>query len=252
MKNIGPSNESGRGAVEFTTTHWSVVLQAGDEASPHAAEALELLCGTYWPPLYAYLRRQGHDPHECQDLVQEFFARMLRKDYLGLADPARGRFRTFLLSSLKNFLINEWKRGQRDKRGAGRVVLSLDATEAEAQYLRELAEELTPERLFERRWVTTLLERVLGQLGAEYGAMGAPAVFEQLKRFVWGEEPAGSYAEIGAGLGMSQGAVKVAVHRLRQRLRETLRAEIAQTAATPAEVEAELRYLIRVMSEPSG
>ena len=249
MKTSDTGESWTRGPAEFTTTHWSVVLRAGGGTSPQAAEALEDLCRTYWPPLYAYLRRNGREMHEAQDLVQEFFARLLSKDYLGHADPARGRFRTFLLSSLKNFLVNDWKHAHREKRGGGRVVLSLDGNSAEAAYLRELADSATPDLLYERRWATTLLNRVLAQLGTEYTDAGSSAVFDQLKAFVWGPPSTTTYADIAARLGMSEGAVKVAMHRLRQRFRDTLRAEISKTVATPTEVDEELRHLIRVMSE---
>jgi RNA polymerase sigma-70 factor (ECF subfamily) len=187
--------------------------------------------------------------HEAEDLVQEFFARLLKKDYLGHADPARGRFRTFLLSSLKNFLMNDWKHAHREKRGGGQTVLSLDANSAEVEYLRELADDAAPDRVYERCWAMTLLERVLAQLGTEYRAHGSSALFDQLKTLVWGHRNTTSYGDVAAQLGMSEGAVKVAMHRLRQRFREALRTEIAKTVATPAEVDEELRHLIRVMSD---
>ena len=223
-------------------------MRAGGGTSPQAVEALEDLCRTYWPPLYAYVRRNGREMHEAEDLVQEFFARLLKKDYLGHADPARGRFRTFLLSSLKNFLTNDWRHAHREKRGGGRAVLSLDAHSAEVEFLRELADGATPDRVYERCWATTLLERVLVQLGTEYSDNGSSALFDQLKVLVWGHQNTKTYSDVAALLGMSEGAVKVAMHRLRQRFRNALRAEIAKTVATPAEVDEELRHLIRVMS----
>jgi len=233
---------------QFTTTHWSVVLAAGHNESPSAAQALEKLCHAYWKPLYAYVRRQGHDEQDAQDLTQDFFARLLAMDYLSLADPARGRFRTFLLTSLQNYLRNEWKRTCRQKRGGGQPILSLDAAHAEAEYRLEPAEGLPPDLLYERRWAMTLLEEVLARLRLDYEANGSARLFDELKAFVWGDRNTASHAEIAAQLGLSEGAVKVAVHRLRRRFGELLRAEIAHTVNSPAEVEEELRHLINVMS----
>lgn len=233
----------------FATTHWSVVLAAGEETSAGSTQALERLCSTYWKPLYAYVRRYGHDTHEAEDLTQEFFARLLARESISVADPARGRFRTFLLSSLQNFLRNEWKRAQREKRGGGKPVLSLDAKRAEAEYSLEPVDDLTPERLFERRWAMTLLEQVLARVRADYKAAGTMALFDELKDYIWGEQNTTSYAGMGTRLGMSEGAVKVAAHRLRRRYRELLRDEIAQTVAHPQEVDDELRHLISIISE---
>ena len=233
---------------EFLTTHWSVVLAAGREESPTAAAALEDLCRAYWRPLYAYVRRQGHDAHEAQDLTQDFFARLLQKHYLELADPVRGRFRTFLLTSLKRFLINDWKRLSRQKRGSGREPFSLDAQSAEADYGIEPAEGLNPEQLYEKRWATTLLEHVLQKLQADYEAAGMTRLFDELKVYIWGEKSGISYADIGAHLGLTEGAVKVAAHRMRQRFRQLLRAEIGNTVANPSEIDAELQYLFEVIA----
>jgi RNA polymerase sigma-70 factor (ECF subfamily) len=235
-------------ASEFLTTHWSVVLAAGKVESPKAAAALEDLCRAYWKPLYAYVRRQGHDAHEAQDLTQDFFARLLEKHYLELADPARGRFRTFLLTSLKRFLINDWKRASRQKRGGGQEPFSLDSQSAEADYVFEPAEGLSPEQIYEKRWATTLLERVLGKLQADYEAAGMAALFNELKVYVWGEKSGLSYADIGAQLGLTEGAIKVAAHRMRQRFRQLLRDEIGNTVADPSEVDAELQYLFEVVA----
>jgi RNA polymerase sigma factor (sigma-70 family) len=233
---------------QFTTTHWSVVLAAGNNDSAGSAQALERLCRAYWKPLYAYVRRQGHNEHEAQDLTQDFFARLLAKGYLSLADPARGRFRTFLLTSLQNFLRNEWKRTQREKRGGGQPIISLDATQAEAEYRLEPAHELSPDQLYERRWTVALLEQVLARLRLDYEANGSVPLFDQLKAFVWGDRNTASHAEIALQLGLSEGAVKVALHRLRRRFGQFLRAEIANTVNDPTEVEEELRYLMNIMS----
>jgi RNA polymerase sigma-70 factor (ECF subfamily) len=235
-------------ANEFVTTHWSVVFAAGKMESPKAAAALEDLCRAYWKPLYAYVRRQGHDAHEAQDLTQDFFARLLEKQYLELADPARGRFRTFLLTSMKRFLINDWKRSSRQKRGGGQQPFSLEGQTSDEDYTFEPSESATPERIYEKRWATTLLERVLTNLQSDYESAGTGALFHELKVYVWGEKSSLSYADIASHLGLSEGAVKVAAHRMRQRFRQLLRAEIANTVADPNEVDAELQYLFEVIA----
>jgi RNA polymerase sigma-70 factor (ECF subfamily) len=237
------------GGGDFTTTHWSVVLKAGGTESPEATEALEALCRSYWYPLYAYVRRKGNSPHDAQDLTQEFFARLLERRYLRLADRTQGRFRTFLLSSLKNFLINDWKKGNREKRGGGQKVLSLDEETAESRFAAEPATAQPPDSLYDRGWAAILLDRTLAALRAEFEQSGKLDLFERLKVFVWGEKNALSYAAMATQLGMTEGAVKVAVHRLRQRYGELLRAEVAQTVSTPAEVKEELRYLVSVIRD---
>jgi RNA polymerase sigma factor (sigma-70 family) len=232
---------------DFCTTHWSLVLEAGREHSPAAARALERLCGVYWYPLYAYVRRQGHGPEDAQDLVQEFFARLLERHYLRLADRNRGRFRTFLLTSLQHFLINDWRKTRREKRGGSQRCLSLDEEMAESRFAVEPRIEQPPDDLYDRGWAAVLLECALAALRSELEQSGKLALFERLKVFVWGEKNALSYSAMAGQLGLSEGAVKVAVHRLRQRYGELLRAEIAQTVTTPAEVEEELRYLASVI-----
>jgi len=239
---------SGAGGGQFNTTHWSMVLLAGQTRAPHADAALESLCRTYWSPLYAYVRHQGRSAHDAQDLTQEFFARLLEKKYLRLAARERGRFRSFLLKSLKHFLINEWERGQSQKRGGGQKVFSLDDEAAERSYLQQPAGHLAPESLYDRLWATTLLERAMERLGANYAATGKRELFDQLKPLLLSEGTGESYRHAAGPLGLSEGAVKVAVHRLRQRFREVVRAEIAQTVATPAEVDEELRCLMAAMS----
>jgi RNA polymerase sigma factor (sigma-70 family) len=228
------------------------VLAAGDDASPRATEALEQLCRAYWYPLYAYVRRRNFSPHEAQDLTQEFFVRLLRNNELPKAGPEKGRFRFFLLLRLKHFLINEWERLRAEKRGGGRAALSLDEVTAEKLYALEPAHHLTPDRIFERRWALTLLETVLCRLRDEWTAAGKGPQFDALKVFLSAETGLPVYAEIGGRLGLSEGAVKISVHRLRERYRALIRDEIAQTVASPAEVDDELRHLLDVLREPLG
>lgn len=236
------------GDGNFCTTHWSVVLAAGRVDSTRAHDALEKLCQIYWYPLYVFVRRQGHNPHDCEDLVQAFFAQCLEKNYLGAADQAKGRFRSFLLIALKRFLANEWDKARTQKRGGGVRSISLDALTAEERYALEPAERLSADRLFERRWAMTLLEHVLGRLRQEQIAAGKGTAFELLKdSLTTGERT--PYAELAQRLGMKEGAVKVTVHRLRQRYRELLEAEIANTVASPEEVDEERRYLLSALSK---
>jgi len=232
----------------FTTTHWSVVLAAGHESSPGAQEALEKLCRTYWYPLYAFARRQGCTVEEAEDMTQEFFARLLAKNYLSLADPARGRFRSFLLTSLKNFLANEWRLVSRAKRGGGQQFIPLDAKDAEGRYAHEPVDEASPDKLYEKRWAATVLEQAMDRLHEEFRATGREKLFAELKAFVWGDRDVTSQVEVAARLRMSEGAVNVAVHRMRRHYRELLRAEIAETVASPAEVDEELHHLKTVLS----
>jgi RNA polymerase sigma factor (sigma-70 family) len=233
----------------FATTHWSVVLAAGQSADAQASEALEQLCRTYWYPLYAYVRRRGYSPEDAQDLTQEFFALFLRKEYFRLADRERGRFRTFLLHALEHFLINEWKRAQCAKRGGGTTAFSLDVAVAEQRYTSEPAVTLTPERAYEKQWAATLLEQVLSSLKQEYADAGNRRVFAELADLLWGKGGSVSFVEIGARLDMTEGAARGAMHRLRTRYRERLRREVAQTVAEPGAVDEELRYLISVVSQ---
>jgi len=229
-------------------THWTVVLAAGGNDSTQARQALELLCKSYWPPIYAFIRRQGYSPHDAQDLTQGFFARILEKNWIGAADRNRGRFRSFLLGTLKHFLANEWDRAAAQKRGGGQTPISIDIDSAETRCGIELADRMTAERIFERRWALTLLDEVLQRLRQEYVEAGREALFDHLKQTL--TEPSGSmpYLQIAARLKSTEGAVKVAVHRLRQRYRELLRAEIARTVASPDEVEDELRNLFAALS----
>src|SRR6266567_4670645 len=188
----------------FATTHWSVVLAAGQDASPGAQEALEKLCRAYWYPLYVYVRRQGQSPHDAQDLTQELFARLLEKRYLRLADPDRGKFRAFLLKSLKHFLVNEWQKARTQKRGGGQCLIPLDAEIAESRYAAEPVQALTLDQVYEKRWAVTLIEAVLAGLRESYAAAGRLPVFETLKGFIWGDQTTLSYAEAAPQLDLSE------------------------------------------------
>ena len=234
-------------AAHFTTTHWSDVLAAAGNDAPQATAALEKLCQTYWYPLYAFVRRKGRTPEDAEDLTQGFFARLISRRDFEVVRREKGRFRAYLLVSLKHFLANEWKRGQTQKRGGGQWFVPLDQVLAENLYSREPADAQTAETIFERRWATTLLEQVLIRLGAEYAASDRGPQFECLRSFLADETQTRTQAEIAAELGISEGAVKQAVHRMRQRYRELLREEIAHTVATVGDVEDELRHLIAVL-----
>ncbi len=231
------------GRARFTTTHWSVVLAAQRDSTPHAREALTQLCERYWHPLYAYLRRSGHSADEAQDLTQGFFARIFEKRTFREADPERGRFRSFLLASLKNFVANERERARANKRGGSAPPLSFEFDTAEEQYRIDPPSDETPDKVFDKRWALTLLQNVLERLRTELSRSDKDHVFEQLKSCLTGERPGVGYAEVGARLGMSEGAVKVAVHRLRRRFRDLLLEEISQTVSSPDEVEDEIRHL---------
>jgi RNA polymerase sigma factor (sigma-70 family) len=237
----------GRSGI-FATTHWSVVLLAGG-ASTAADAALEHLCRTYWYPLYAYVRRQGHSVDDAQDLAQSFFARLLERKYLRLADRNQGRFRTFLLTSLKHFLINDWKMENREKRGGGQKARSLDEEMAESRFATEPAIAQPADTLYDRGWAAVLLERALAALRAEFEQSGKLDLFERFKVCVLAEQSDLSYAKLALDLGMKENAVRVASHRLRQRYGELLRVEVAQTVSTPAEVNEELRYLVSVIRD---
>ncbi len=235
-------------AGQFRTTHWSVVLKAAQTKLPEADQALSILCQNYWYPLYAFIRRQGYSPHDAQDLAQGFFARFLEKKDFKVADRAKGRFRSFLLASLKHFLANEHDRAMAQKRGGKYSFVSLDEETAESRYRLEPSAELSAEKIFERRWALTLLENVLEQLREEFVSEGKLELFEELKTFLSGGKDSGSYAQVAERLGISEGAVKVAVHRMRQRYRKLLRSEIAKTVDDPSEIDTELRHLFSVMS----
>jgi RNA polymerase sigma factor (sigma-70 family) len=243
-----PSTEVADRRPVFVTTHWSVVLSARKKDSPQSAAALETLCRTYWYPLYAYVRRQGHSPPDAQDLTQGFFARLLQKDYLKAAAREKGRFRTFLIVALKRFLANEWDRDRAQKRGGGQLPLSLDTELAEERYRIEPVEGATADKIFERRWALTLLDRTLTRLRDEFTAAAKAEEFKLLKTCLTAERGDISYAGIAETLGQSEGTVRVAVHRLRKRFREIFREEIAHTVSSPEEIEEEVRYLMGVLA----
>lgn len=232
----------------FATTHWTVVLQAGARSTPESESALEQLCRSYWYPLYAYARRHGHSKEDAEDLTQGFFARFLKRNYLEGLSSEKGRFRAFLLTALKRYMANEFDYANRKKRGGGVAPLSLDWQDAENRYLIEPADHLSPDKLYDRAWALTLLERVIGQLREECVREGKAELFERLKPFLMIGKSAIPYPEAAADLKLSEGAVRLAVHRLRRRYRELLRQEIAQTLSNPEQVEEELGALFSAFS----
>jgi RNA polymerase sigma-70 factor (ECF subfamily) len=240
--------ESAQPRDYFATTHWSIVLAAQRSDPSRAHAALSKLCQTYWYPLYAFVRRQGHRPEDAQDFTQDFFARLLAKNYLAEVAREKGKFRSFLLAAMKHFLANEWDRARAAKRGGGQVLISLNDTDAERRYRLEPADPMSADKIFERRWAMTLLEQVLNRLRHEHVRAGKTELYEQLKACLSGGPNCAPYAELAARLKLTEGAIKVAVHRLRQRYRELLRDEIAQTVSGPAEVEEELRHLFSVLA----
>ncbi len=234
----------------FVTTHWSVVLAAGDTKSPKSAEALEQLCRTYWYPLYAHVRRHGHDHHGAEDLTQEFFARLLEHQWLTSVASEKGRFRTFLLVALDHFLANQWRRAQTLKRGGGRVIVSLDETRSdEERFSREPAMEAAPDQAFDRLWATTVLDQAMKRLQQELSARGKAARFDEWKMFLSREATAEDCESSGRRLGMSPGATTVAIHRFRERYGDLLRETVAQTVSETKDVDEELRYLFALLNE---
>jgi DNA-directed RNA polymerase specialized sigma24 family protein len=227
----------------FATTHWTVVLAAGNRGSRHADVALEELCRTYWYPLYVYVRRQTPTREDAEDLTQAFFARFLEKNYLEGLQSEKGKFRAFLLIALKHFLANEWDRARCQKRGGGVANLSLDLRDADTRYQINPADNLSPDKLYDRAWAVTLLEQVVTRLRDESIADGKGSVFEQLKPFLMVGKSAIPYGDAAAALGLNEGAVRVAVHRLRRRYRELLREQIRQTLSDPAQIDEEMRAL---------
>jgi len=235
-------------APAFVTTHWSVVLAAARSDTTRAQAALEHLCRIYWYPIYNFVRRQGHSTHDAQDLTQEFFARLLEKHWIADADQSRGRFRSFLLLMLKRFLVVEWRKANAQKRAGNLHPLPLPLDTAETRYTREPADNHTPEQAFEKQWALTLLDTVVRDLGADYEQDGNGRLFEVLKPTLTGSRETQPYAALASALNMSEGAVRVAVHRLRERYRQRLRAEVAHTVGSPADVDDELRHLFRVLA----
>lgn len=234
--------------ARFETTHWSLVLAAGRGESSQARQALAALCEIYWYPLYAYVRRQNYNVDDAQDLTQAFFARLIEKQDVQDARCERGRFRSFLLASMKHFLLNEARHRRALRRGGGETPLPLEVETAEGRYLREPPDTATPEAVFDRRWALTVLDRALGRLRRHAVDAGKTAEFDALKACLTGDIPHGSYRTLGEALGLSEGAVKVAVHRLRRRFQRALRAEISETVLTGADVEEEIQYLFRALT----
>ncbi|MGB7769383.1 MAG: RNA polymerase sigma factor [Verrucomicrobiia bacterium] len=232
----------------FATTHWTVVLAAGQHSTPQSDQAIEELCRTYWFPLYAYVRRRGHAKEDAEDLTQEFFARFLAKNYLAGLNAERGRFRAFLLASLKHFLANEWDKSQRQKRGGNIPHLSLDWQTADTQFQVAATNEPRPDKAFDREWAVTLLARVIKRLQIECEKDGHGNLFAELKIFLTAGKGALSHAEAAKTLGLDEGSVRTAVHRLRKRYRQLLRDEISQTLSDGADVDEEMRALFGAFS----
>lgn len=234
---------SGRPGREFDTTRWSIVVAAGRVSSPHSRQALAALCETYWLPLYGYVRRRVSDVSEAQDLTQAFFAELLQKNHVGAATPERGRFRSFLLTSLKHFLSKEWDRAKAQKRGGGRTPIALDFERADSRITLEPSVGLTPEQLYDRQWAVTLLSQIMDRLEREFRESDRGRQFEELKPFLVGEHSGTTYAVVAARLQMTETAARMAASRMRKRYRQLLREEIAQTVAGPEQVDDEIRKL---------
>ncbi|KPK40005.1 MAG: hypothetical protein AMJ65_10960 [Phycisphaerae bacterium SG8_4] len=243
MTNKSETHSTPGDTNEFATTHWSVVLSAGSPESTRYQEALERLCQTYWFPIYAYLRRKGYGANSAEDHTQGFFTHMIEMQDLCQADPNRGRFRSFLLSMLKHFMADQWDRSQAQKRGGGKKVLSLDFADAETRYKLEPSHQLSPDKLFEKSWALAVLDQTMAQLKAESSGTRRQTLFENLKAHLAGQSNTVPYRELATKLEMTEGAIKVAVHRLRQRYRELLREHIAQTVSGPEQIEDEIRAL---------
>jgi len=246
LTGIGPAAAGQKGAVAFATTHWSVVLTAQGE-SPAAEEALEKLCRMYWRPIYSFVQRQGVAPEEAEDITQGFFASLFERESLSAVRKEKGRLRSYLLGALKYFLADEQRRAMAIKRGKGQRLIPLEELRAENRVEMEPADPVTAELIYERRWASTVLERVLNSLKDQYRTAGNAALFDSLKQLLPDEPDAPSQAEIAAQLGMTENAVRQAFHRFRQRYQLLLREEIAHTVATPGDIEDELRHLIAVV-----
>lgn len=237
-----------RSRAWFVTTHWSVVLAAGDKADPRCRVALQTLCRTYWYPLYAYVRQKGYAVQDAEDLTQSFFAFLLEKDRLGSLVRDKGKFRSFLLTALNHFVTDQWKRASTARRGGGRTVLSLDMSDAEARFLQEPVDRITPEVLFEQNWAVTLLNTVFDRLQEEQRGQGKAEQFSQLRFCLTGRSSEVPYARLAERLGATEASIKVLVLRLRRHYRDLLQEEISHTVATPEEVQEELQYLMAVLS----
>ncbi len=243
-------NDDGIGGARehFLTTHWTMVVAAGEKTSARSLAALETLCQAYWYPLYAHVRRQGFDVHESQDLTQEFFHRLLSKNQLRMVDREKGRFRSFLLASLKHFLCNEWDRRKALKRGGGKAPISLDDEVAEARFQQECSNDLPPDEQFEKAWALALLERAMNRLRAEQGAAGKEAVFDVLKQFLSAKPAHGEYEDLSGELGMTANAIGVTVKRLRLRYRALIEMEVADTVADPGNVAEEMNHVLMALA----
>ena len=233
----------------FVTTQWSVVLKAGRADTIHARDALAKLCQTYWYPLYVYVRQRGHSTHDSQDLTQEFFAQLLERQSLISVNPRLGRFRSFILTAMNNFLVNEWNKALAIKRGGDCQTFSMDLAAAEERFDLEPADNSTPDKVFEKQWALTLLNEVLNRLEGEYRREGKSELFTALKQTLMGTRESQPYEELAVKLDMNEGAIKVAVHRLRKRYRELIRAEIADTLDRPQDIEEEMRHLFSALTE---
>jgi RNA polymerase sigma-70 factor (ECF subfamily) len=248
MSDADPAAPAGQGVRVFATTRWTVVLQAGGPTSEGSAAALEQLCRTYWYPLYSFARRSGLQAHDAEDATQSFFAYLLERDAIARADRERGRFRNFLLMAFKNFQSNERARQFAAKRGGGRSIVSLDELQAESRYQNEPQTNLTAEKLYDQKWAASLLDQVMNALRAEYAALSKGPLFDVLRGIVLGGRNEAGYGALAETVGMTEGAFKVAVHRMRARLKECLRQEVAQTVATAGEVDDELRHLLTALT----
>jgi RNA polymerase sigma factor (sigma-70 family) len=238
-----PIGDAGR----FATTHWSVVLAARRNDDERSHEALSKLCQTYWYPLYAFVRRQGYGPEDAQDLTQGFFAHLLERHALAQVDRTKGKFRSFLLASLRHFLSDQWDSARAQKRGSGAAPIALDAAGAETRYGLEAVDQASPDQAFDRNWALALMEQVLAQLRAEQEATGKQAQFALLQDCLMGDPEALRYVDLAAQLGVGEGAVKMAVSRLRRRYRDLLRHAIAHTVTSPAEAEEEIQCLFAAL-----
>ncbi len=247
MLECPPIRVPGSSRLRFQTTAWSLVLAAAGNPTTDSRRALATLCQTYWNPVYAFIRRSGYTRDQSQDLTQGFFALLLEKQYLRDADQERGRFRSFLLTAVKHFLANEWDRAHAVKRGGGQVPVSIDVLQAETWYGPAAVEDATPERLFERRWALSLLEHVMGRLRADYSAMGKAEQFGRLEALLARDAEDARYEAVAAEMGVSAGALRMSLHRLRRKYRHVLRAEIAETVSTPEEIDEEIRFLMSVV-----
>jgi len=243
-----PENNAPHTGGAFVTTHWSIVWSARNGDSPSSEAALEKLCRTYWPQLYAFIRRQGYNAHDAQELTQEFLMRFIHREWLNHLEHQQGKFRSFLLTFLKHFLSDERDRANAQKRGGGKAMVSLDAYEAEERQLIEPAEKMTADEIYERRWAQAVMDEAARRLREEYESRGKSELFEQLKELQPGEHGARSYAEIGASLGLTEQAIKNAAHGFRRRYGELLRDEIAQTVDSASEIQAEIQHLMQIFS----